>query len=481
MPTAAAIMKTRHLLPLAVLTGALLFSVTPAAQMHAESVAEKPAAAASRARTETVQQTLAQIRKEVEERGGWTGWAEKLRPYREALQELRKTPWPWPAKNNTRFEGKEVDLAVLETLEGREQSPLEAIVHLDRQLKRRGIDLIFVPIPDKLGTYPEYLSDTAPPELGVEIQVTRLMEQLLERDVEVVDLYTPFREFRQRHKDEVPLYYVRDSHWRNTAVRIAGEKIAERLKRYAFVQTALEKGSPYTTTAFRREDGEKADDVLLVIDPATGEPLQESPDSPVVLTGDSFSMYNMKTKGHLPAHVSLHAGIPLAFIVREGLWGDMPVDLAKMAAKGFLQEKKVVIWTLAARSLVAGKWPKVDLDSAALAQPAGEVVARGTVAEVSSGPQRDAPYKDYISKWHVRDLVNEKGEGIGPGDGVVHILTMQNNTVLPAAAVEQGKSVRLRLKDWAAMEKERGATNTGILPTTELELQRPHYWGELVE
>lgn len=159
----------------------------------------------------------------------------------------------------------------------------------------------------------------------------------------------------------------------------------------------------------------------------------------------------------------------------------MPVELAKMAAKGFLQEKKVVIWTLAARSLVASKWPKVDLDVAAVAQTEGEVVARGIVAEVSSGPQRDAPYKDYISKWHVRDLVNEKGERIGPGDGVVHVLTMNNNTILPAAAVEQGKSVRLRLTDWEAVEKERGTTNTGSLPTTELELQRPHYWDELVE
>ena len=191
----------------------------------------------------------------------------------------------------------------------------------------------------------------APADRMVCPAVKHLMKRLLEADVEVVDLYTTFRDYRLANPDK-PLYYDRDSHWRNMAARIAGEKVAERLKRCDFVQKALAGGNRYSTQAWFRPD--KPDNVEVVLDAKTGGLYADDNASPILIMGDSNLMYNMGgTGGHMPAQVGRHIGLPLTFVAPT--FGDAPAQI-----KGGLAGKRVIIWAQIARTL-SGPWPVVDL------------------------------------------------------------------------------------------------------------------------
>jgi hypothetical protein len=328
-----------------------------------EPVAPKPAPAAPKpeppasaapvrspqehaARAEAIRQALAAINQELKDHGGsFEAWADTIKPYREAINQIKLGTWPWPAKHNFVFQGRAIDLVTMDTVD--EKNVFEAVLATDRALKARGLDLIFVPVPDKLAIYPDYLSDTAPADRMVSVSVKRLLKRLLENDVEVVDLYTPFLEFRRQSEDK-PLFYDRDSHWRNLAAQIAGEKIAARLKRYAFVQEALAGGNRYSVTPKFRPD--KPDDLMVVLD-SKGGMYRDAGDSPIILTGDSSAMYNMSNLiAHLPAQAGRHIGMPLTFGPNT-----TPVDF-----KGRLAGRRVAIWTNMARFMAGAPWRVPD-------------------------------------------------------------------------------------------------------------------------
>jgi hypothetical protein len=312
--------------------------------------------AVRQARAAAMKATLDGINKDLEKYGGgsWEKWGEANKAYREAVSKLL-TPeikWPWPAKHNFAFQGSAIKLLLEDTLDARPdgERPFDAIAAFDKQLKARGIDLVFVPLPDKVCIYGDYLeaAANAPPKAPLCTAAKHLMKRLLEADVEVVDVYTPFLEYREKHGDEAPLYYDRDSHWRNRAAQLAAEKIAESLKRYDFVQKALAQGNRYSTkTEFRKD---KPDDIVVVLDAKTGKRYADVNDSLILITGDSNLMYNMgPTGGHMPAQIARHIGLPLAFVAPAG--GNAPEQI-----KGQLSGRRVVIWAVIARMLM-GKWP----------------------------------------------------------------------------------------------------------------------------
>jgi len=319
---------------------------------------EKPDAA--KARAEAIAGTLKAIDQELAAHGGsFEAWGKSVQPFRDDLKAK------WSTKDNFRFIGQDASVIQIDGFDGRPEGkrPFDAIVAFDKQLRARGIDLIFMPLPDKLAIYPDkvVVSDGAagrparvPADRMVCVSVKHLMKRLLEAGVEVVDLYTLFRDWRLKNPDK-PLYYNRDSHWRNLAAQIAGEKLAERLNRYDFVTKALAGGNRYTVKPEYRAD--KPDDILTVREAKSGAYYRDDPRSPVLLTGDSNTMYNMSNQiAHLPAQVARHVGMPLAFVAPT--FGDAPVKL-----KSHLAGRRVILWTPIARGL-AGPWPVVDLGAA---------------------------------------------------------------------------------------------------------------------
>ena len=107
------------------------------------------------ARAEAMKATLDGINRDLEKYGGgsWEKWGEANRAYREAVSKLltAEIKWPWPAKHGFVFQGSAIKLLLEDTLDKRPdgERPFDAIAAFDKQLRALGIDLIFVPLPDK--------------------------------------------------------------------------------------------------------------------------------------------------------------------------------------------------------------------------------------------------------------------------------------------------------------------------------------------
>jgi hypothetical protein len=421
--------------------------------------------------------------------GSWNAWKDCTEPFRADLVRITRGKWPWPANKNFRFLGRSARLLMLESWEGRppQQRPWETIIDLNQQLRSRGIDLVFMPIPDKIATYPDYISEKTPEDRAVSWQARRVLRKLCREGVEVIDLYPDFRAARRRLGEDKPLFYDRDSHWRNRAAVLAADRIAQRLKRYEPVKAALVDGTPYEARPFHRSKGEsKEDRVKRVYRRDNGKPYRDVLDSPVVVTGDSFSMYNMHLNGHLSAHVARFIGMPVTFVAREGLAQAVPVELAsRQKRENFLAGRCVIVWTVRGRSLVEKKWRPAEL-ARKPDKPAGKAVrglrARGKVLAVSPGPDADSEYADYVMKIHLKDLRDADGWGpLRDGQAVVRAVAMEDHQILPAAAIEPGQTISLKLTTWSAMEPTWGRTNTGSLADTKAETDLPQFWGELTD
>ncbi len=419
--------------------------------------------------------------------GSWQAWAKRLEPFRAGLREAMQGKWPWKAEKNFRFLGKSARLLLMDdwTGFGEKTTPAEAIIHLDRQLKARGIDLIHVLVPDKLSVYPDYLVPAGPDDRQVALAARRLQMQLLEADVEILDLYAPLAQLRKQLGPDKPLYYDRDSHWRNRAAALAGRLIARRLDRYRFARQ--HQADRYVSKVHQRTDGAKADTVQRIVERATGRPYRDVEQSPVILTGDSFSMYNMHLGGHLSAHVARHLQLPVTFICREGLSMNMPAELARRAARDdVLDGRTVIVWTHAARFLTVDKWQKVNLpgqEGPQLAKRAPRLFmkrASANVAAVSNRPKTDADYPHFVMKLLVKDVKDADGKALVIGPAVVRVLAMENRKLLAPARIRPGQRLQLRLTDFSAMKKKWGRVDTGSLEDIQAETEAPEYWAELL-
>src|SRR5437763_5312258 len=90
--------------------------------------------------------------------------------------------------------------------------PIPTIVDFHDQLKRRGIELLLMPVPPKAAIYPEKIvpdvdlhGETAAPFLA------RFYDELRGRGIDVVDLAPVF--LQNRASEHGPLFCQTDSHW----------------------------------------------------------------------------------------------------------------------------------------------------------------------------------------------------------------------------------------------------------------------------
>ena len=452
-------------------------------------------------RAAAIRRTLKAIEQEVANHGGsWEAWATRLKDYRDDIRsyvtDWKTYKWPWPAEKGYVFQGAAVQMQLLDSLEGlpEGEDPFASIVHFDRQLKSLGIDLIIAFIPSKLSVYPDYLQAAiqgetrparAPADRNVSLATKRLMKRLLEADVEVVDLHAAFSAYRKAHGEDKPTWYQRDSHYLNRGARLEAEVLAERLQRYGFVREALKDGSRYEGKPTSRSDGVKADaDVLTIVEKRTGTPYRDVGDSPVVIAGDSYPLYNQPS-GHLPAQVAHLIGLPVTMKAQVGLSSNIPVEIARDRALG---QRRVIIATYTERALAPrtgkSKWPIVDLPGAkatpeAPGQIAAGTEATGTVASLSEPPDAKANYPFYGMTVHLTGLTDAAGKPIGDGDAMVVVLAMRDRKILPVASTKKGDKLKVRLTPWQQAKETVGRLQRGQLPDLQLELHETLYWGEL--
>jgi hypothetical protein len=372
--------KTRLLLlcALVVLAGVLVVrQVGRARRANPSSAPPNPAAE----RADAVRSTLDVLRAQcVRAAGGdWDRWVKDLEPFRQAIR--RRIAAAGPEKREGRFfESKYPALDAIDDfplvepapdyylryllepncLEGfRKGRPVPLVASW---LKAQGIDLLFVPVPKMTEVHPEHFAACAEDRVAAPA-VRRLMAELLESDVEVVDLLPLFLAVRDQGD---PLYQSADPHWSPFGQALGARLIADRLKRYPFIRQAQASApawrrveipfKPFTEApaydALTDRQRERAAQAWPTLKPQIllgeeGKKIFVSAESPVVLIGDSYNNGLSEELGrelNLPVHPLWAAGQtsqPFKEFLRDP-------DLLKRC--------KVVVWLVCNTNLM-NPWP----------------------------------------------------------------------------------------------------------------------------
>ncbi len=318
------------------------------------------------------------IRGELEEwgDGSWEKWVEKIADFRKDIErQLRERPAEIKGlKGKDGFLFFRGSLAYLTSGDLRQQKdnrdPFPAIVDYNKQLKDKGIDFLFVIIPSKPEIFPEKVSDFAP-EDGIPYvnpYTRKLMLELSQAGVEVIDLYPEFIKNRYGKSEEELLYMKTDTHWTDRGIQIASKIIADRIKKYPWYNDICKNPISYKIkeVKFTRNgdirgmlpDEEKAEyrpmDLIAhqVINP-DNTLYKDDKSSPIVILGDSFcGVYQEEEPKHagLSAHIAKEIGMPVDLIMAYGSGPNIRQRFARRGAEE-ISKKKLVIWTTASRDL----------------------------------------------------------------------------------------------------------------------------------
>jgi hypothetical protein len=278
-----------------------------------------------RSRANAIAAQAASLRDELakSKAGSWQAWTKRLEPVHAELKKV--VAGTREGRNGYVFNSNALAYLTSTNLEaGVEGSkPLDAFVAFDQKMKKRGIDFIYAPIPSIEEVYPENFLSAPPADLTLQPAMRHFMLSLLERDVEVVDLLRPFQAQSKGYR----LGLRRDDHWNNVQLEIAASLVAERLRRYPFVQAASGQVKRYTTkdsTVINGERGVKA--IRQVLTPA-GQLYDDVDQSPVLVVGDSnLQIYQYKNENltrtgehaGFTAHLARRIGLPVSLVANGG-------------------------------------------------------------------------------------------------------------------------------------------------------------------
>jgi len=289
----------------------------------------------------------------------WEQWEKRLEPVRARWKVV--AAGDLKGRNGYVFNKNALNYLTDTNLEsGVEKSkPLEVIATFNRNMKRLGLDFIYVPIPAIEEVYPENFLDAVPMDLTVQPAMRRFMLSLLERDVETVDLLRPF----QAARDGYRLGLKRDDHWNHVQIELAASVVADRLRRYGFVQAAAAQAKRYTTKYIRTGGDRGVDAMRQVLTPA-GKLYDDVEKSPVLVVGDSnlqiyeYENENLtRTGAHagFTAHLARHLGLPVSLEAQGGFRLDQVGREPEL-----FEGRTVVIYVGAAWVLAALPWNMID-------------------------------------------------------------------------------------------------------------------------
>lgn len=322
--------------------------------------------------------------------GGWDAWEAKIQPFQNDVRAALASR-PEGIDGIVGLDGFLFFRRSLEVLVGGDlqkqidrRNPYPAIVDFQRQLRDRGVDLLFCPIPVKAAVFPEKVSLNAPPPEGpyVNVYTRKLMFELAEAGVECVDLLPYFMEARDKGGGEdEPFYMPLDTHWSHRALRVAARVFAERIKGYPWYakvsRNKVEYGTQEATSKRRGDIVRMLPEVENVkyrpmtlrgeqVLKADGSFYEDDQSSPIVLLGDSYAgVFHLEDckYGGLTAHIAKEIGIPLDLVLGQGMGPDVRIKWFRYRGKEALKGKKLVIWTLSERDLYGFRspWSKITV------------------------------------------------------------------------------------------------------------------------
>jgi alginate O-acetyltransferase complex protein AlgJ len=252
--------------------------------------------------------------------------------------------------------------------------PVPAILDFDRQLRERGIEMYFMPVPVRPAIFPESVLGPEPfagrkviPNL--EFATREMFSALKEHGVRVVDVTPVFLEHRNS-PEYGAVFYSSETHWTPYGIKLAVEMLAPEIKKKSWYgdvpkQEFHEKWFTRKHNGLTYREYEKATGTVLDRDEIpirriqfkTGEGTEaielQNPQSPVIVMGDSNTVFWAKFGSAFPHHFAFELGFPVDVLSTTGGGANQTrLNLARriQAEPGYLDGKRVVIWCFSARA-----------------------------------------------------------------------------------------------------------------------------------
>ena len=257
--------------------------------------------------------------------------------------------------------------------------PIPAIVDFRDQLKKRGIDLLLMPVPPKPAIYPEKIlpdvdlhGETATPYLG------RFYEELRKREIDVIDLSPVF--LQNRANEHGPVYCKTDTHWSGLGCVLAAQTIKDKIHEKLAGQPRKDYAAEWKETTIKGDLGDLAGPnikktepekifVRTITDKETGAAISPDGNSPLLVIGDSHTLVFhdfLAEKSGLLDQLAYEVGFAPDLIGTRGSGStSVRISLYRRARKDadYLAKKKIVVWCFAAREFTESDqgWDKVPV------------------------------------------------------------------------------------------------------------------------
>lgn len=257
--------------------------------------------------------------------------------------------------------------------------PIPAIVDFNDQLKRRGIQLLVMPVPPKAAIYPEKIlagldlhDESAAPLLA------RFYDELRGRGLDVLDLTPIFRQ--NRASERGPVFCKTDSHWSGFGCVLAAQTIKAKIHEKLAGQPQKNYAAEWKETTIKGDLGDLAGPdtkkpepekiaVRTISDKETAATITPDPNSPLLIIGDSHTLVFhdfLAEKSSLLDQLAYEIGFAPDLIGTRGSGAtSVRVSLYRRARKDpdYLAKKKVIVWCFAAREFTESDqgWDKVPV------------------------------------------------------------------------------------------------------------------------
>lgn len=234
------------------------------------------------------------------------------------------------------------------------QAGLALIARVSAALKAKGVRLLVVPVPTKVEIHPELLGGRNVPDLSG--SKDRFLNGLDSLKVGYLDLRPAFF----TAKDSVRLFPRTDTHWDQSAIRLAAALIAARLQPDGEAIANRSGGDEGLTdtalTGFRGDLAEKfeladSDTVRLQrVEDGSGGFRMEPDSAEIMLYGDSFLRQYSRYSAHLGAHLSRELGSPVKTIYSLKGFIEAPERIRELIEA--YPRTRIVVWVFTSRSLL---------------------------------------------------------------------------------------------------------------------------------
>jgi hypothetical protein len=257
--------------------------------------------------------------------------------------------------------------------------PIPAIVDFHDQLKRRGIELLLMPVPPKAAIYPEKIvpevdlhGETAAPYLA------RFYDELRKREIDIVDLSPVF--LQNRASEHGPVFCKTDTHWSGLGCVLAAQTIKDKIREKFAQQPRKNYAAEWKEITIKGDLGDLAGPntkklepekiaVRTISDKETGAAMTPDPNSPLLIIGDSHTLVFhdfLAEKSGLLDQLAYEIGFAPDLIGTRGSGAtSVRVSLYRRARKDadYLAKKKVIVWCFAAREFTESDqgWDKAPV------------------------------------------------------------------------------------------------------------------------